>query len=281
MRSWVSFAAGRLSTFALRLYRFSPGGLLPILVLLCGQSAAAIEFPPAPASRVNDYAGLLASSQREALDSKLADFERQRGTQMVIAIFPTLGEESLEDFSIRLASQWKLGRKGRDNGILMTLFMKERRIRIEVGYGLEDEIPDVAAGRIIREMAPYFRQNDHSGGLKYAAERLMALAGGGGGSEVPARPASPENGSFPWPVVWILVVILFSFLRASIPRRPTSGFHVDRKGRYPSSVPWWLPFIIAGSSRRSRVGGGQWGGGGGFGGGRGGGFGGGGASGRW
>ncbi|MBI4454683.1 MAG: TPM domain-containing protein [Acidobacteria bacterium] len=231
---------------------------------------------------MNDYAGLLAAGEREKLDAKLAAFEKQSGAQLYFAIFPTLGSEDLEDFSIRLAQQWKLGKQGRDNGILVSLFMKERRIRIEVGYGLEDKIPDVAAGRIIREMAPYFQHNDYSGGLNQTAEGLIALARG----EVPPEQPFPDQEPrhvFPWPLFLVFVLMLSSFLRAVIPRRPTSGFRVDRHGRHPNSIPWWLPLVLGSGGRRGggRFGG-DWGGsGGGFGGGGGGRFGGGGASGSW
>lgn len=250
--------------------------LLPFFLFQTLQAAA---IPPAPSSWVNDYAGLLAASEREELDAKLAAVEKQTGAQIFFAIFPTLENESLEDFSIRLAQQWKLGRRGRDNGVLLSLFMKERRIRIEVGYGLEEKIPDIVAGRIIRGMAPYFRQNDYSGGLNYAADELVALAGD---AAAPEPLPSQRGNSFPWPVVLMLILIFSSFLRAGIPRRATSGFRIDRRGRYRNSIPWWLPLMVGSHRKGGHFGGGGGGGfGGGFGGGGGGRFGGGGASGGW
>jgi uncharacterized protein len=272
----------RHSTFDIRHPPSAIRHFLPFILLLfvlAVSPAFAVPVPPSPSSWVNDYAGLLAASDRGALDAKLGAFDRAGGGQIVIAIFASLESESLEDFTIRLAEQWKLGKKGKDNGILLTLFMKERRIRIDVGYGLEGRIPDAAAGRIIREMGPYFRQNDYSGGFSYAVERLIALAGGTGMAEPEAT--SGRSGSFPWPVVWILIFIFFSFLRAGIPRHPATGFSVDRTGRRRNALPWWLP-IVLGSGRRGGGGfGGGGGGGGGFGGGGGGGFGGGGSSGNW
>ncbi len=271
--------------------RHSPFALPFLLFFFFLSVAHALEVPPAPTSWVNDYAGLLAASEREQLNEKLAAYERQTGGQIFIAIFPTLENEGLEDFSIHLAEKWKAGKKGKDNGILVLLFMKERRIRIEVGYGLEAKIPDVLAGRIVRELAPYFRQNDYSGGLNYAGDRLIALAGGTETS--PPEPVpSGESNPFPW---LIAVLIFFFFLRAVIPRRPSSGFHIAGSGRYHNSIPWWLPFLLSSSSSRGggssgwssssssggfESGGGSFGGSD-FGGGGGGSFGGGGASGSW
>jgi uncharacterized protein len=294
----------RTSKFALPAHhkafviRTSKFALLAVSFFLSFNFAKALEVPAAPASWVNDYAGLLPADERAQLDAKLAEADKQGTAQIFFAIFTSLENESLEDFAIRLAEKWKAGKKGKDNGILVLLFMKERRIRIEVGYGLESRIPDALAGRIIREMAPYFRQNDYFGGLSFAADRLIAAAGGIEVSREPqSSPANPrQDSSFPW-ILGLLVFIFF--LRAIIPRRPTSGFHLARRGLYHNSVPWWLPFMLSniasssgGRSSSSSDGGGfggGWGGGGGgsggggsdFGGGGGGEFGGGGASGSW
>lgn len=260
---------------------------LCLLLLLWAQAggALALDVPPVPAARVNDYAGLLAADARAALEDKLGSLEKSGGPQVFVAIFQSLENESLEDFSIRLAEQWKAGKKGKDNGALILLFMKERKIRIEVGYGLEGQIPDAMAGRIIRGMQPYFRNNDYSGGLGHAVEQIAALAGG---SEI-AEDESPVAPSFPWH--WVAYVVIFLFLRAVMPRRPSSGFRIDRTGQRRNAIPWWLPLVIGSSRRRPGggmgMGGGGWGGGfggggsGGFSGGGGGSFGGGGASGGW
>lgn len=283
----------RTGAFDIRTSKFA---LLAVSFFLSFNFAKALEVPVAPASWVNDYAGLLPADERAELDAKLAAADKQGTAQIFFAIFPSLENESLEDFAIRLAEKWKAGKKGKDNGILVLLFMKERRIRIEVGYGLESRIPDALAGRIIHEMAPYFRRNDYFGGLSLAADRLIAAAGGLEVSREPeSSPANPrQDSSFPW--ILGLLIFLF-FLRAIIPRRPTSGFHLAGKGLYRNSVPWWLPFMLSNiaSSSRGRSSsssdgggfGGGWGGGGSggggsdFGGGGGGDFGGGGASGSW
>ncbi|MGH7393672.1 MAG: TPM domain-containing protein, partial [Candidatus Rokuibacteriota bacterium] len=138
--------------------------LLPAAVL-----ALALVVPPPPTSRVNDYAGLLAPAPTERLERRLAERERATGAQMVIAVFRSLEGESLEDFSIRLAERWRIGRKGLDDGVILLVFVAERRVRLEVGYGLEPRIPDAVAGRIIGEaVAPRFREGRYAEGLEAA-----------------------------------------------------------------------------------------------------------------
>ena len=257
-------------------------GLL-LLLALAASPVRALDIPAAPESRVNDYAGLLAAEARAELENKLAALERSGGPQVFVAIFQSLENESLEEFSIRLAEQWKAGGKTKDNGALILLFMKERRIRIEVGYGLEAQIPDVMAGRIIRDMQPYFRNNDYSGGLSRAADQIAALAGG-------SAVVTEERGrELTFPLHWVVYLVIFLFLRGIMPRRASSGFRIDGRGMQQNAIPWWLPYAAASTRRHPRggmdLGGGGWGGfgggGGGFSGGGGGSFGGGGASGGW
>jgi len=124
---------------------------------------------------VNDYAGLLARAERERLEAKLAERERATGAQMAIAIFRSLEGESLEDVANRLFQQWRLGRKGLDNGVLLVVFVNDRKLRLEVGYGLEAVVPDAAAGRIIREaVAPRFREQRWAAGLEAAVDAVYA-----------------------------------------------------------------------------------------------------------
>ncbi len=124
---------------------------------------------------MNDYAGLLSQADRDGLEAKLAERERATGTQMAIAIFRSLEGENLEDVASRLFQQWRLGRKGLDNGVLLVVFVTDRKLRIEVGYGLEATIPDAAAGRIIREaVVPRFREQRWTAGLEAAVDAVYA-----------------------------------------------------------------------------------------------------------
>jgi len=122
-----------------------------------GGAAAALEVPPLGA-RVNDLAGLLTPEQRRALESELAAFEGETSHQVVVLTIPSLEGEAIESFSIRVVDEWKIGHRRLDNGVLLLVAAKDRRARIEVGYGLEGILPDAVAARIMREvMIPRFR----------------------------------------------------------------------------------------------------------------------------
>ncbi len=199
---------------------------------------------------------------------------------MVIAIFPSLEGESLEDYSIRLAQQWRIGQKGLDTGVILLLFVQERKVRLEVGYGLEPIVPDAVAGQIVREViAPRFRERRYAAGLEGAVNAVFErVTAGTATPERSARGARPASRSSPlWPFlgfVVVLVVIAIVLAREAASARrfaPRHGYTAGRQG-------WGVPFVIA-----PPLGGGGWGGGGGDAGFSGGGgeFGGGGASGEW
>jgi uncharacterized protein len=230
--------------------------------------------PPAPTARVNDYAGLLSSADRDRLERVMAEREGATGAQMAIAIFRSLDGQSLEDFSVRLAQQWRIGRKGLDNGAILVVFVNDRKLRLEIGYGLEPLVPDAAAGQIIREaLAPRFREGRYAAGLEAAVHAVFDRAGTGG------RPPAGRPRPFtvpPWTVLgaFVLVAALAVILLWEVRRQNRyARRYVYTAGRDGWSTPastgptWW----------------GHGGGGvdvGGFSGG-GGSFGGGGASGRW
>ncbi len=228
---------------------------------------------------MNDYAGALDAAARGRLERVLAEGQRATGAQVVVAIFPALEGESLEDFSIRVAERWRVGRKDLDDGALLLVFLKERKVRIEVGYGLEGAIPDVEAARIIREsIAPRFREGRYEAGLEAAARALSARVE----SKAPAErrgTARGRGGSFPvFGIVGffvILAVIAAMLLReAATTRGFARGYTATRSG-------WGTPPIIFFPSMGGRGGrDDNDGGGGGFEAG-GGSFGGGGASGDW
>ena len=198
---------------------------------------------------------------------------------MAIAIFPALEGESLEDYSIRLAEQWRIGQKGLDNGLVLLVFVRDRKVRFEVGYGLEATITDVVVARIIREsIAPRFREGRYAAGLEAAVaavfERIAAR-------EAPAR-RQPRGSQFPlWGVIGffaILGVIVAVLLQEAF----SSQRFLQRSGYTAGRGGWALPIVVppmwGGGGWSGRSGGG---GGGDFFGGGGGSFGGGGASGGW
>src|SRR3990172_11109772 len=148
--------------------------------------------PPALPGRVVDRAGILSPDEEASLTRKLESIENETSVQFVIATVPSLEGEPIEDYSIRLAEEWKIGQAGLDNGAIILVVPSERGIRIEVGYGLEPVIPDGLAGRIIRErVAPAFQAENYYQGLLAAVEGLE-LAARREYPEAPARPRSSE-----------------------------------------------------------------------------------------
>ena len=240
-------------------------------------------MPPPPTARVNDYAGVLSAADRTRLEDKLAAAERTSGAQMVIAIFPSLEGESLEDVSIRLAERWKVGHKGVDNGVILLVFLQERKLRIEVGYGLEPVITDAVSAGIIRDaIAPRFRERRYAAGLEAAVDEVFARIGGGRAPPRARGPAMPKPVANATLLLMLLIfgvfgVAIFSAIRSSLRR----GYTVDRGGwRAHPPISWGGggPWIGGGGGSFGGGGGGDSGGG--FSGG-GGSFGGGGASGDW
>src|SRR5438876_2583039 len=151
---------------------------------------------------------------------------------MVIAIFPSLEGESLEDVSIRLAEQWKVGRKGVDNGVVLVVFLKERKLRIEVGYGLEPVITDIVSAAIIRDaIAPRFREQRYAAGLDAAVDAVFARIGGG----PPPKPAAPRAPPGLRPPGVALLGLTFGVLAlavlAAVRNPPGRGSTVGRRRR--------------------------------------------------
>jgi len=242
-------------------------GILGVVWLAFAAAAAGLEVPPRPLGRVSDFAGLLKPQERARIEARLAEIERATSNQFAVAIFPSLEGEDLEDFSIRLAEAWKIGQKGRDNGLILLVFPKERKVRIEVGYGLEGAIPDVLAGRVIRDvLAPRFRKGDYAGGILAAVNALDKASRG----EFEALPEAKDKG-VPPQVLGIFPFILFVLLFLAAASRSRSA-HIGGRGVHRGGFWWFGPG--GGFGGRGGFGGGGFGGGGG-------GFGGGGASGGW
>ncbi len=154
-------------------------GIAIFLFLVLSPLVFALSIPDKPQGYVNDYAGLLSGPAREKIENTLAVFDQETSSQIFVAIFPSMEGESLEDFSIRLFNQWKPGTKKNDNGILLIVFRDERKIRIEVGYGLEGALPDAVASQIIREeMTPAFREGNYDRGIMNAVEAMMRATRG-------------------------------------------------------------------------------------------------------
>jgi uncharacterized protein len=269
-------------------------------VLLAEQQ---VNVPPLTA-RVTDLTGTLSSAEQASLSNRLAELDTRKGSQIAVLIVPTVRPEAIEQFAIRVAESWKLGRKDVDDGILLLVAKDDREVRIEVGYGLEGAIPDATANRVIDEfILPRFREGDFAGGIGAGVDRLIKLVDG---EPLPApqhTPAANVDIASLLPLVFILSIVVGGILRRLLGQFPGAL----ATGAVAGGITWLLAGILgltmlmgfAGFviTLMAAGGGGRWsshgygggfgggfggglGGGGGFGGG-GGGFGGGGASGNW
>jgi len=154
------------------------GAALLAACSLCGLSAETI--PPAPPAHFNDYASLVSPQTAAALDAKLAQFERDTSSQVVVAIYPTMqSDSSIEDYTVRVAQSWHAGLKGRDNGAVLFIFASTHKVYLQVGYGLEGALPDALAKRIIEdEIVPRFRSGDYDGGVTAGVDSILAATRG-------------------------------------------------------------------------------------------------------
>jgi len=266
-------------------------------------SAQAIEFPERPDGYVTDKVDLLSPETVIRLNRLLAGFERHTSNQIFIAIFPSLEGDNLEEASIRLAEKWKPGQKGKDNGVIFLIFQKEKKMRIEVGYGLEAVLPDAFVGNVIQQIVTgHFREGRYDEGVLLGVGSLMKSIGDehqpGSGILPAMRELTPAEREamekrnqtiFGFVLLILLIFFIVDYIRYARYRHE----HRIYKKRY-GFWEWWFRFAIllfvlsmlfrimfymALFSRGGYYGGRS--GFGGFSGGRGGGFGGGGASGGW
>jgi uncharacterized protein len=173
--------------------RHFPAALLAFAVLL-GAARADVPVPPVKA-RVTDLTGTLSAQQKSELEARIAAYEARRGSQLAVLMLPSTKPEEIEQYSIRVAEAWKIGRKGVDDGLILIVAKDDRRLRIEVGYGLEGVIPDSVARRVIDErITPRFRDGDFYGGVRDGVDQLIKLAEG---EKLP--PPSTTAGSAPEP----------------------------------------------------------------------------------
>ena len=188
------------------------------IVLLMG-NLGALE-PPRLQGRVNDLAGLLDDGVKTRLEGMLAGLEEQTGTQIAVLTIRSLEGEELSDFAYRVASSWKLGQEGQNNGALLLVALAERKLRIEVGYGLEERLTDAKSAYIInREIVPHFKAGDFAAGIEAGLRAMVGVVGGDGDiSDDDLRRHEAEQkrnkkGGVPVGLViafWILVLVLRS-----------------------------------------------------------------------
>jgi uncharacterized protein len=245
---------------------------------------AADVLPPAPSEYFNDYAGVVSSGTAREMSRRLEQFERTNSSQIVVAIFPKLPERAaLEDYTVRTFQHWKVGQKEKDNGAILFVFVEDRKMRLEVGYGLEGAIPDALAKRILDEqLRPNLQRGNWDAAMSAGVDAILQAARGeyrGTGRTVAQR---PTRGVAPW--VPAVVFALFCLFAITAARRARGT--VYRRGGRSGWGGWpggWSGGGWSGVGRRGGGGGGGFSGGGFSGGFSGGGgrSGGGGASGSW
>ena len=283
-------------------------GLLPaalaLLLLVAGAAMAAINFP-ALRGRVVDQAELLSPAQEAELARKLEALQRASSRQLVVATVSSLQDNPIEDYGYQLGRHWRIGQEGANNGVILLVAPTEKRVRIEVGYGLEPILPDALSSQIIeQQILPRFRANDYAGGIIAGSDAIIAqlqappeaaeraaIEAGRAQTERSRSRGERRGGSSAWPLIFWIGVTLFIVLGAMRSGLRGKSYRRRRRGGWGGPVVIWGPGWGGGSWGGSGggswgggswggSGGGSWGGGGGFSGG-GGSFGGGGASGGW
>ena len=189
------------------------------MLLLASNSAhAELVAIPELKSRITDLTQTLSADQQAQLNAKLAAFEQQKGSQIAVLILPTTQPEDIAQFSIRVVEKWKIGREKIDDGILILVAKDDRKIRIEVGYGLEGAIPDLTAKRVINEtISPQFKQGNFYGGLDAGVDKLIGLVNG---EALPEPKASAAGGNA---IENLLPILLFCGLISGLFLRSILG----------------------------------------------------------
>jgi uncharacterized protein len=244
-------------------YRSTMGILACCVLILTGATITKAQRPiPEHGGKwVHDEAGVLSGGAVVQLEAILNAERDSTSNQIAVLVIRSLEDDAIEDYALRVAEAWGLGKKDRDNGVLLLIAMEDRQMRIEVGYGLEGVLTDAVSSQINRnEIAPHFRQGDFDAGITAG---VMAIIRAIAGEYVNDEVKTPRRTSrrSPWPTLLILIVIIF------LSSRRGRGGRGGRGGGYWSSGAGWMGMGGFGGGGGGFGGGGSFGGGGGFGGG--------------
>lgn len=262
-----------------------------LFLALAGTAHAAL--PAKPAGPVLDQANIIPDDQEAALAQRLSAYNAQSGRAIVVATIASLDGDDVANYANTLFRAWGIGGQKTDQGLLFLVAPNDRRVRIEVGYGLEEIMPDVLAGRIIAAaVTPRFKAGDYPGGINAGIDQILtqlnrtpadAKAVAEAAAATPGKNASSAGGTFAGAIFWIVLIVV----AIAIFGRRKRGYSQRSSGIDPGIVLWGLSELARAASDNNRGsswgggGGSDWGGGGGFGGFGGGDSGGGGASGDW
>ncbi len=252
--------------------------IIPFFISVWCTAQDVVPKRPTPPKLVNDFTNTLLPEQRDALESKLYQYDDSTSNQIAVVIIPTTGSNSIEDVALKILREWGVGNKDKNNGIVILIAKDDHKIRIEVGYGLEGAVPDVTAKSIIdNDLTPAFREGNFYHGIDNATDDIIKAAEG--------RYTAPDGyGKKKGKGIGagaIIFFIIFFIILSSIGGRGGGGM-MSRRGWGGFGTGWLIGSMMSGGFGRGG-GGGGWsgGGGGGFGGFGGGSGGGGGASGGW
>jgi len=170
--------------------------LLTLLLLLCSVTSGLTMETPRLSGRINDYANMLSVQSATALEQKLAAFERETSTQVVLLTVSSLQGETIEGLAIRVGEAWQIGQQDKDNGVILLLAKQERKIRIEVGTGLQGALPDITAAQIIRNViAPHLKAGNYDAGINAGLDAIIAATKGEFTAAATSRPAPKKTSS--------------------------------------------------------------------------------------
>jgi len=264
--------SGPLFNIALRTTRSTSSLVAIILIVIATAANAAEVIPPKPPVYFNDYAGVVSKEAANRFNEQLAQFERETSNQVVVAVFPKMQSDSdIADYTHRVAQAWGVGQKDQRNGVVLLVFTQDRKMFIQVGYGLEGALPDLTAFDITEyRIKPHFRTNDYEGGRAEGIDSIFkAIRGEYKGTGKTVRERQGGGSSFAGNIILFLFFMIIVFILSRL--KPRRGYHYSGSG-----AGWGWSFGSGGGG-----GGGGWSsGGGGFSGG-GGSFGGGGAGSSW
>ena len=202
------------------------------VIILIPLPGRAYTSPGKPTGYVNDFAHVLSVSDAQALESKLESLTTQTSDEVVVATIPSLGDETIESYTVDLFQEWGIGQKEKDNGILILVAPNDHEARIEVGYGLEGDVTDLQAGNIVRNvMIPAFKKNDYDGGVNGAVDAVSAILTNSPDAARYSGGASNSNAidwGGNWPVVFFAGIFILNILARIL-------------GRTKS---WWLGGVL-------------------------------------
>jgi uncharacterized protein len=212
-----------------------------LALLLAGVLASADVAVPPLTGRVIDLTGTLSGGAVSSIEAKLADLETRKGSQIAVLIVPTTQPEEIEQYGIRVEDAWKLGRKGVDDGAYLIVAKNDRRVRIEVGYGLEGAMPDAIASRIVAEtITPHFKLGDYDGGVEAGVDQMISVINGEPLPEPDRKWEHHSNLGNLLPLLLVVVFVASGVLRALFGRL----FGSVATGSLAGGIAWLLSHLL-------------------------------------